>query len=82
MRIPLTHKQVDALAPYFDKVLMTKHTGRPGMLVAQLRHSTTDGTYWMEPAWLEHDVATLIEEQGREVGGAKELSPETEAVAP
>lgn len=78
MRIPLTHKQVQMLTPYFDKVRSTRRTGRPGMLVAQLRHSDTDGTYWMEPGWLDHEVASLIEEQGREIGGTNGVGAQAE----
>jgi hypothetical protein len=74
VRIPLTHKQVDALRPYFDKVRSTRGSGRPGMLVAQLRWSSADGAYWMEPGWLEHEVAALIEQRGREVDGAKDAN--------
>lgn len=67
MRINLTAKQVQMLAPYFDKVRATRHTGYPGMLVAQIRYNEQDGSHWMEPGWLEHHVAKRIEERGQEV---------------
>jgi hypothetical protein len=55
------------LRPYFDQVNATQHTGYPGMLVAQLRHDVASGNYWMEPAWLDHDIARRIEERGKEI---------------
>ena len=67
MRIPLTNKQAQMLSAYFEQARTAARSGNPGMLVAQLRHSDAEGTYWMEPGWLEHEIAMRITEKAREV---------------
>jgi hypothetical protein len=64
-RIPLTQKQVKRLLPYFDRVRSAASLGQPGMLVAQIRWSSPDQTYWMEPGFLPHEVAQCISEKGQ-----------------
>lgn len=65
MRIKLTTPQITALRPYFDRVKAAGAAGSPGMLVAQLTHDS-DGTYAMTPAFLDHDVAQVVTQKGRE----------------
>ena len=70
MKVRLTQKQVEELAPYFDRVRATASMGTPGMLVAQLRYDPHRDEYTLEPAFLDHDLATIITERGqREIPG-------------
>ena len=66
MRITLTSKQIRELLPFYDRVLATAVAGNPGMLVAQIRKNQ-DGQWWMEPGFLDHEHAKLIEEKGQDV---------------
>lgn len=65
MRIKLTHKQVEQLRPYFDRVQAAHVAGSPGMLVAQLRLDARNNEYILEPAFLENDVAQVITQKGK-----------------
>ncbi len=65
MRIPLNTRQRRELQPYIDRVRSAATLGTPGMLVAQIHWSDTEGSCWMTPAFLDHDHARIITEQGR-----------------
>lgn len=65
MRIPLTHRQAQQLAPYFDRVRATAALGTPGMLVAQLRFDARRNLYTMEPCFIDHDKAQPLIKAGR-----------------
>lgn len=65
MKISLTETQVRQLTPFFDRVQATAALGKPGMLVAQVRWSYASGRYWMEPGFLAHEHASLIQEKGQ-----------------
>jgi hypothetical protein len=69
VKVRLTANQLRQLGRYFDRVQAAAALGKPGMLVAQL-HWDQDGKYWMTPAFLEHEVAMLITQKGREVESA------------
>lgn len=58
--------QIEVLRPYFDQVRKSAGCGAPGMLVAQLSEGP-EGTYVMVPAFLDHDLATMITEKGRDI---------------
>jgi len=64
MKVRLTHVQVEKLRPYFDRVCATAVLGTPGILLARLRLNSQTGEYTMEPAFLPHEYAKLIEERG------------------
>lgn len=66
MRIRLTSEQVDQLLPYLIQVRTAANRGARGMLVAQIRrrHDESD-VYVMEPCFIDHDKALLLEEAGR-----------------
>lgn len=65
MKVKLTHKQVEELRPYFDRVQATAAMGSPGMLVAQLEHDKRNNVYTLTPAFLDYDLAQVITERGR-----------------
>lgn len=65
MRITLTAKQVTQLRRFFDRVQQASENGSPGMLVAQIRWSTAEQRFWMEPGFLDHAHAKLITEKGQ-----------------
>lgn len=65
MRVKLTHKQIEQLRPYFDRVQATAAIGYPGMLVAQIWLDAARGEYVMEPAFIDHDLAKTLTERGR-----------------
>lgn len=65
MKISLTEKQIRQFTPFFDRVRTTAALGKPGMLVAQIRWSDREGTFWMEPGFLSHEHASLIQEKGQ-----------------
>jgi hypothetical protein len=67
LRIALTYEQARALRPYFERVKAAVDAGQPGMVLAQLIHDRETGHYWMEPAWLDPEVARRIEQQGQEI---------------
>jgi len=64
MRVRLTAKQVQQLAPYFDRVHATSVMGSPGMLVGQFGY-TRDREYYLTVAFLDHDKAQVITQAGR-----------------
>lgn len=65
MRITLTLRQITQLQPYIDRVRAAAAAGDPGMLVAQINWSDKDGSYWLTPAFLDHELAKVITERGR-----------------
>jgi hypothetical protein len=67
MRLPLSNQQIEALRPYFRRVKAAVDAGQQGMVLAQLIHDRETGSYWMEPAWLDPEVARRIEQQGQEI---------------
>src|SRR5689334_18462523 len=64
MKITLTEKQIRGLIPYYDRVQASAVAGNPGMLVAQIRRNS-DGKWWMEPGFLDHQHALCITEKGQ-----------------
>jgi hypothetical protein len=64
-RISLTETQVRQLTPFFDRVRSAAAQGSPGMLIAQVRWSTAEQRYWMEPGFLPHEHAALIAGKGQ-----------------
>jgi hypothetical protein len=75
IRIPLKPSQVAQLRPHIDRVRAAAVQGNPGMLVAQIQWSLIDGTYWLTPAFLDHELAKVITEKGREVVGETRRAP-------
>lgn len=65
VKISLTETQIRQLTPFFDRVRSTAALGKPGMLVAQVRWSDAEEKFWMEPGFLPHQYARLIEEKGQ-----------------
>jgi hypothetical protein len=66
MKVMLSNRQVQDLQPYIDRVRSAAKLGSPGMLVAQIRWNDQERTAWIEPAFLPHELAKKITEQGRE----------------
>jgi len=65
VRVPLTPHQMKQLAPYFDLVRAAAVRGNPGMLVAQISWNR-EGSYWLTPAFLDHELAKTITERARD----------------
>ena len=65
MRVNLSRRQVQELQPYIDRVRSAHALGSPGMLVAQIQWNGAEQTYWLTPAFLPHELAKVITEQGR-----------------
>jgi hypothetical protein len=64
LRVRLTARQVQQLAPYFDRVHASSVMGSPGMLVGQFAY-TRDREYYITVAFLDHDKAQVITQAGR-----------------
>ncbi len=65
MRVLLSRRQVQELQRHIDRVRSAAALGSPGMLVAQIQWNDHEGKYWITPAFLPHDKAKVITEQGR-----------------
>ena len=63
MKMQLTESQVRQLRPYFERAATTNEIGEPGMLVAQLRLNWQTGEGTLEPGFLRHEYAKLLEER-------------------
>lgn len=63
MKMQLTESQVRQLRPYFERAQVTNSVGEPGMLVAQLRLNWQTGEGTLEPGFLRHEYAKLLEER-------------------
>jgi hypothetical protein len=64
MKLTLNAKQIQALQPYVNRVRNAAVLGSPGMLVGQISWDQ-EGRYWITPAFLDHELAKIITEQGR-----------------
>ena len=78
MRVRLTRTQLYQLMPYFDRVRATAAAGSPGMLVAQLWFDAHRSEYYLEPAFLDHELAKVITERGLKLSDA---APRSEVVS-
>jgi hypothetical protein len=65
MRVILTARQSQQLAPYFDRVNASAVLGSPGMLVGQFAYDTDRGNHYITVAFLDHAKAAIITECGR-----------------
>lgn len=63
MKMQLTESQVRQLRPYFERAATTNSVGEPGMLVAQLRLDWSTGEGTLEPGFIRHEYAKLLEER-------------------
>lgn len=63
MKMQLTPAQVQQLRPYFERCAATNAIGERGMLVAQLRFDALTGEGTLEPGFLRHEYAKLLEER-------------------
>lgn len=66
MKLPLLPWQAERLRPYFDRVQAAAVLGSPGMLVAQISWDQ-EGRCWLTPAFLDHELARVVTERGRDL---------------
>lgn len=75
MKVALSQKQAEQLAPYVDRVRSVAKLGTPGMLVAQISWDV-EGRYWLTPAFLPHEVAKVVTEKGVDLPRLERRKPD------